>query len=78
MSIEDLNEISIILNHLTLIKLKMQQLERIKPRPENYYAIYEELFESYNMCKDELIETAIAINMVNPKFHPISQNTNNQ
>lgn len=58
-------EIMIRLDTLTLIHLKMQQLDMNKPRPDNYYAIMESLTIEYDNCRDGLIETLIEKNVIN-------------
>ena len=65
MTEHDLNEVVIILDQLTLLHFKKQQLDRNKPRPENYYALYEELETNYLNTKDLLVETMINKNLTN-------------
>ena len=63
MTEQDLNEVAIILDQLTLLRLKMQQLEQNKPRPANYYNLEEELMGNFDNTKDLLVETLISKNM---------------
>lgn len=65
MSNEDLNEVSIILDHLTLVRLKWNELEERNPRPDNYYELEDKFIVEFDTIRDELIETLISKNMIN-------------
>lgn len=69
MTIEDLNEISILLDQYTLIRLKMQQLQMNEPHPENYYELLEELHNHLQSSKDLLLETLFAKNAIKVTTH---------
>jgi len=61
---KDINEVLIILDQLTLLHFKLQQLDRDKPRPQNYYPLIETLQNQYDNTKDLLVETMINKNMI--------------
>jgi hypothetical protein len=59
-----MDKITIMLDHLTLLHLKRQQLEQNKPRPDNYYQQEEKLINEYDNCRDRLIEAMISKNIL--------------
>jgi len=73
-----MSEIKVRLDNLTMLHLKIQQLEQNKPRPDNHYEIAESLLTEYNICKDKLIEAMITENIIkiSPKIKtPITHDT---